>query len=176
MVYIALMTAVLAVLSILRIPLPSGVPITLQTFAVALCGGTLGKRGALAAALYLLLGTLGLPVFSGMSAGASVLFGATGGFLFGFVPMAYLCGTGIGVRGKTARAALGLLGLAICHAMGAMQYALVTNTPLAASFLLVSVPYLIKDIPSVLAAVMLGALIRRRINEPEPSGRARVLL
>ena len=59
---IGMFTAVLAVLSILQIPMPSGVPITLQTFAVALCGYVLGrKNGTLCVLLYLLLGFAGVP-------------------------------------------------------------------------------------------------------------------
>lgn len=62
---IGMFTAVLAVLSILQIPMPSGVPITLQTFAVALCGYCLGKKnGTLCVALYLILGFVGVPVFT----------------------------------------------------------------------------------------------------------------
>ena len=77
-------TAVLAVLSILQIPMPSGVPVTLQTFAVSLCGYVLGaRRGTLCVALYLLLGIIGLPVFTGMTAGIGRIFGFTGGFLYG---------------------------------------------------------------------------------------------
>ena len=79
-------TAVLAVLSILQIPMPTGVPITLQTFAMALCGYVLGwQSGVAATLLYIVLGTVGVPIFAGMSAGPGVLFGYTGGFIFGFI-------------------------------------------------------------------------------------------
>ena len=85
-------TAVLAVLSILQIPMPSGVPITLQTFAVALCGYVLGARkGLLSVALYLLIGFMGLPVFTGMTSGIGKLFGFTGGFLYGFLFLVFFC-------------------------------------------------------------------------------------
>ena len=92
---IGMFTAVLAVLSILQIPMPSGVPITLQTFAVALCGYCLGKKnGTLCVALYLILGFVGVPVFTGMTAGIGKLFGYTGGFLYGFLFLAFFCGLG----------------------------------------------------------------------------------
>ena len=69
-----MMTAVLAVLSIVTIPLPTGVPVTLQTFAMAFCGYVLGwKLGGASSALYLILGAIGVPVYAGMSGG----FGAT---------------------------------------------------------------------------------------------------
>ena len=65
-----MMTAVLAVLSIVTIPLPTGVPVTLQTFAMAFCGYVLGwKLGGASSALYLILGAIGVPVYAGMSGG-----------------------------------------------------------------------------------------------------------
>lgn len=88
-------TAVLAVLSILQIPMPTGVPITLQTFAMALCGYVLGwQSGVAATLLYIVLGTVGVPIFAGMSAGPGVLFGYTGGFildLFSDIVMWHFC-------------------------------------------------------------------------------------
>jgi biotin transport system substrate-specific component len=78
----------------LRIPLPfTPVPITGQTFAVLLVGASLGsRRGAASLALYILLGSLGLPLFAGGASGLSVLLGPTGGYLVGFVVAAFLVG------------------------------------------------------------------------------------
>ena len=89
----ALFTAITAVLSQTAIPTPFDVPLTLQTFAVALCGYVLGVKWGLASiAAYILLGTVGVPVFSGFRGGVQVLFGATGGFIFGFLFLTGLCG------------------------------------------------------------------------------------
>lgn len=69
------------------------VPITMQTLAVLLVGSTLGAtRGALSMVLYLLLGLVGLPVFSEAASGAGVLFGASGGYIVGFILSAALTG------------------------------------------------------------------------------------
>ena len=77
-----MMTAVLAVLSIVTIPLPTGVPVTLQTFAMAFCGYVLGwKLGGASSALYLILGAIGVPVYAGMSGGFGALLGPAGGFI-----------------------------------------------------------------------------------------------
>ena len=71
----------------------SPVPVTGQTFAVLLTGSFLGsRRGALAVLLYLFEGVAGIPVFAQAHAGLIHLFGPTGGYLFGFIPAAYLCG------------------------------------------------------------------------------------
>ena len=127
---IGMFTAVLAVLSILQIPMPSGVPITLQTFAVALCGYVLGrKNGTLCVLLYLLLGFAGVPVFTGMTAGI----------------------------GK-------LVGLLICHVLGAFHYSIIAQITFPAAFLLVSVPYLVKDILSVLGAMLVAVVIRKTLT------------
>jgi biotin transport system substrate-specific component len=71
----------------------SPVPVTGQTFAVLLTGSFLGsRRGALAVLLYLFEGVAGIPVFAQAHAGLIHLLGPTGGYLFGFIPAAYLCG------------------------------------------------------------------------------------
>ena len=76
------------------IPIPfSPVPITGQTIGVVLVGSLLGsKLGALSIILYLMEGSLGLPVFANMSAGAHILIGPTGGYLWGFIIAAFIMG------------------------------------------------------------------------------------
>ncbi len=78
-----------------EIPVPgSPVPVSGQTFAVILGAAALGAtRGTLAMGLYVLLGAVGLPFYSGGSSGVEVLWGATGGYLVGFVAAGYVVGT-----------------------------------------------------------------------------------
>jgi len=84
--------ALVTVLAQVAIPLWP-VPITGQTLAVLLVGSTLGwARGAISMVLYAALGLVGLPVYSDGSHGASVLFGATGGYIIGFIVSAALVG------------------------------------------------------------------------------------
>ena len=94
--YIALFTAVICIISQLPgIPLPGGVPMTLQTLIIPIAGIVLGPAdGFIAALLYLILGMIGLPVFSGFTAGIGILMGATGGFLVSFPLMPLLAGLG----------------------------------------------------------------------------------
>lgn len=157
MVLVALFAALLAVLSQLSVPLPSGVPVTLQTFAVALCGFALGaKLGTLSVAVYLLLGAVGLPVFSGFVGGIGVFLGVTGGFLWGFLVLAALCGT--------AKWPLCALGLALCHLLGIVQFALVAQVPLGAAFATASLPFLLKDLASVALASIAARAIRKGLS------------
>lgn len=87
----ALFAAILAVLSPLSIPLPfTPVPLSLGTFAVYLAAAAGGVRwGTLSVAVYLLLGAVGIPVFAGYSGGLQVLVGPTGGYLIGYLPLAF---------------------------------------------------------------------------------------
>lgn len=69
------------------------VPVTMQVFAVVLCGLLLGYRVAAVAMIeYIAMGAVGIPVFSGLSAGSASVFGPTGGYIAGFVPAAMVVG------------------------------------------------------------------------------------
>lgn len=107
----ALLTAVCAQISI-HVP-GSPVPITGQTFAVVLAGASLGSvRGGLSQLLYLLLG-LGLPVYASGTHGTGVLFGASGGYIIGFVLAAAAVGW-IAERGGDRR----VLSACVAFALG----------------------------------------------------------
>ena len=165
LVLTGMFTAVLAVLSQISIPMPSGVPVTLQTFAVALCACVLGwKFGAASVLVYLLLGAVGVPVFAGFNGGLGVIVGATGGFLIGFLPMVVLTGLFTPAKNKVGTVACSVLGLGICHLLGTVQFMLVMERGFVESFLLVSVPYLFKDVISVVLAFAVGAAIKKALN------------
>lgn len=103
------------------------VPITLQTFAVLLCGAVLGaRRGVLAVLLYIGGGAAGLPIFSGGAAGLAVFSGPTVGYLVGFPLAAGLCGLIVERLSQRTRQsnvpvifAAGLVSSALCiHTLG----------------------------------------------------------
>ena len=153
-------TALIAVLSQISIPLPSGVPITLQTFVIALAGFFLGSGfSAVSVAAFIVLGAVGLPVFSGFKGGLSVLTGLTGGFIFGFILLAVFCGL---KRDKLwLNIIFSVIGLALCHLCGTIQYMLLANMEFIPAFLLVSAPYLIKDIISIGVAKWVAILMTK---------------
>lgn len=170
----AMFAAIGAVTSWISIPMPSGVPITLQTFGMALIGYTLGyKYGTLSVGVYVALGAIGAPVFSEFKGGFGVIAGATGGFIIGFIFMAAICGLcrlnkvkSLGNIPKIIISiALGVCGLLVCHLLGVIQFMLLFNDSFIAAALKVSISYLIKDIISVAAAyfvsVAAGALIEK---------------
>ncbi len=165
-VSIGVMAAILAVLSQISVPLPSGVPVTLQTFAVALCGYFLGPAlGTAAVGVYLVLGAVGVPILAGFAGGLGSFIGVTGGFLWGFLPMAFLCGLGVKIRNKLLTLALGLAGLAACHLCGGIQFSLVMNTPFLQAFLIATLPYLAKDIVSVILAYLGATALKASLKK-----------
>lgn len=164
MIMTGMFAAVLAVLSQLSIPMPTGVPVTLQTFAVALTAYVLGwKLGTMAALVYILAGAVGVPVFANFSGGIHVIVGMTGGFIWGFIFMVLLCGLGAAQKNKVILAVLSGVGLAVCHLLGIFQFMAVAGMGFAESALAVSVPYLPKDIVSVVAAYVLALVIRKAL-------------
>ena len=83
-VYIAVFAVIMAICS--WISIPTTVPFTLQTFGVFIAVGILGgKRGTLAVLVYIILGAIGVPVFSGFTGGVGILVGTTGGYIIGFL-------------------------------------------------------------------------------------------
>ncbi len=155
--YVAIFSSIISILSIVSIPTPLGIPFTLQTFSISLAGFVLGKKyGTLSVIVYLILGALGLPVFSGLNGGISHFFSVTGGFLFGFIFLSFFCGF------KTIFFAI--VGLIICHFLGTIQFSILTKNPFFISLSVSSFPYLIKDILSLLFSYFLSKKIKNIIK------------
>lgn len=160
-VIIAVCTALTIVLSQLSIPMPNNVPITLQTLAIAICGYILGvKYAPVSTFLYVAMGAIGLPVFANFSGGFGSLLGYTGGFIWGFIPMAVLCGLGCNFQNKIISISFGVLGLLVCDICGAFQYGLLAGIDIFTSFMYVALPYLVKDIICVVVAYTVSTLIK----------------
>lgn len=165
LVLTGMFVAVLAALSQLSVPMPSGVPVTLQTFAVALTAYVLGaKMGAAAVIIYILLGAIGVPVYAGFGAGVGSLLGMCGGFFWGFVLMAVFCGIGFYQNNKLLLVVWSALGLIACHLLGVLQFMLVMDMGFIPSFLAASFPYLLKDALSVAAAYLAAVAVRRALS------------
>ena len=164
--FTALFAAVIAVCAQITVPMPSGVSFTLQTFAVALAGYLLGaKYGTLTVLVYLLLGAVGAPVFSAFHGGFHILLGKTGGYLWGFLPMVFLCGLAARGRGKVLPYLWGVPGLLLCHLFGTLQNMLLAGGGFWALLMVYSVPYLLKDVLTVAAAALLAARLRPQLEK-----------
>lgn len=156
-----MMAAVMAVMSQIQFPLPSGVPVTMQTFAMALAGYVLGWRyGLISTAVYILLGAVGVPVFAGFSGGIGFATSPAGGYIWGFLPMVALCALGYEKKNYVWLCVLSVLGLAACHLFGVIQFSLVTGMGWKEAFFVASVPYLVKDVASLVGAYIAAKAVR----------------
>lgn len=164
---IALMTAVIAVLSPISVPLATLVPVSLATLAVMLAGAVLGKtEGALSVIIFLLLGLIGLPVFAEYSSGAGALFGVTGGFLFGYIPLAWLTGYIYEKRKDTPGLVLGMLaGNLVLYAMGTIWFVVFTGSSAAAALAACVLPFLPVDALKMFLVALVSPRIRRAVGE-----------
>ena len=166
-----MLTALTALLSLISIPMPSAVPVSLQCFAIALCGYFAGSiMGTVSLITYIAIGAVGLPVFAGFRGGFAVLLGPTGGFIIGFIPLCLLCG-GFGVEIKEKRyrhiikIGMGLVGLILCHLCGVIYFMLITQTNTTTALLTASIPYIIKDVICVVAAYFASGLLKRALKK-----------
>ena len=163
----ALLCALCAVLSQIQIPIPP-VPISLSLLAVHLCGTLLGVRwGTAAVCCYLMLGAAGLPVFAGFAGGLSVLFGPTGGFLFGYIPCVWIVGTAtrrFGFSRRTLFFAMAL-GTLACYALGAAWFMLLSGSRAGAALAACVLPFIPGDILKIILAVTLSL----RLEKPRRS-------
>lgn len=169
MTLIGIMTALICVAAPFSIPTPTGIPISLATFAVYLSGLLLGRRdGTLAVVLYVLIGMIGLPVFSGFSGGIAKLFGVTGGYILGFIPCALICGVFSDLFSEKSRFwayPVGIiLGTIACYAFGTAWFVIFTKSELLASIALCVLPYLPGDALKTVAACAIAIPLKHRLR------------
>lgn len=173
-VFCGLLAAILCLSAFITIPLPfTPIPITLQIMAICVSGGVLGrKKGVLAVAVYLLIGFIGLPVFSGMKGGPGVLFGPTGGYIIGFLPGVFLIGLMAETMIKPADSMLVQyrklafsmsLGVCTIYAVGTLQLMLMTGMGLMAALLSAVIPFAPLDCFKIAMATVITYSIKNRL-------------
>lgn len=160
MVLIALMTAVTCVLGPLSIPLPfSPVPISLTNFAIFLAIFVLGmKNGTISFIIYLLLGAVGVPVFSSFRGGFQVLAGPTGGYLIGFIFLALIIGFALDhFDRKLVPTIIGMIiGMVVCYAFGTVWLAKLLSLSFKEGLMMGVIPYLPGDAAKIIIAAIVG--------------------
>lgn len=171
MVSIAIMAAVLCVVSPFALPI-GPVPISLATLAIYIMVFILGwKKATISVLVYLALGLVGVPVFSGFSGGVEKVFGPTGGYLIGYLFIAIIAGIFIEkFEGKIYMYVIGLvLGTLVCYAIGtvwlACQLALSFPAALAAGV----IPFIPGDIAKIVISCIVGPVTAKQIKKLEPS-------
>jgi len=146
------------------ISVPFAVPFTMQTFGIFCTLFILGgKKGTIAVAVYILLGAVGFPVFSGFTGGIGRIFDATGGFIWGFL----LCAGAYWIveahtRKKTVRIVAMMSGLIGCYAVGIIWYAIVYAKADAMAVISASMlPFALLDLLKLFAAYGVSNAVKR---------------
>lgn len=164
----ALFAALTALCAQLVIPIPfSPTPLSLSLVAVFLCGAVQPKRyGALSQVVYLLIGAVGVPVFSAFGAGLGKLFGPTGGYLLAYPVMAFVIGWMMERRAgqsfwSTVLAMAAALG--VCYVMGAGWMAVSLHMPLGKAVVAGALVFLPVDAIKIVLCAHLAGVIKKRI-------------
>lgn len=172
LVLTALMAAVLCIVSPWSINI-GPIPFSFSLFAIYLTMYLLGARlGTLSVLLYLLIGLLGLPVFSNFTGGPQKLFGPTGGFLIGYLPMALLIGLFLDHTQKEhitfRHTLLRILAVFACtwvlYLFGTIWYMFFSGTGFLAALSVTVLPFVLIDLVKNILAAVLGPAIRKRIR------------
>ena len=168
---IALFSAIIVICSLVTIP--SLVPFTLQTFAVFLCLNILGaKKGVVSIFIYILLGVIGLPVFSGFNGGIGALLNVTGGYIIGFIFSSFIFWLITAMFNKKPRKIVNLIasfaGLIVCYIFGTLWYVLLfikngDTISFTSALTICVLPFIIPDILKIVLSVAISEKIKNYI-------------
>lgn len=166
----SIFAAILCILAPITIPI-GPVPITLGVFAVMLTAIVLGLRqGVISVGIYILLGFVGLPVYSGGQSGPGILVGPTGGYIWSFLLMALIIG-GVAQKLNTQKRKKELIligacigSLMICYLCGTFQFTLVTKYTFVNALAICVFPFIPLDLAKAVVATFLGLEIKKRLN------------
>ena len=163
---ISLWTSVIAVMAQIAIPMPMGVPMTMQTFAITLTAIILGaKKGAIATGIYVLLGAIGIPVFANFTGGLHIVAGATGGFIISFPIMAFIIGWGVDYKEKMRGILIVtiIVGTIVNYVIGVLIFCLVTGSSIVAGITACIIPFIPTAIIKAVAGGIVGIKMRDRM-------------
>lgn len=160
LVLIALMTAITCIFAPMAIPIPvSPVPISLTNLVIMISIYVLGfKDATISYIVYLLLGLVGLPVFSGFTGGLGKLANYTGGYLIGFIFLALIAGLFVDKFPKNRiLAVVGMLiGMAITYIFGTEWLAIQLKMSFVAALSVGVIPYLAGDAVKIIIAIIVS--------------------
>ncbi len=149
----------------LSVPI-GAIPISLTNLVICFSAWLLGpKFGTLSVAVYLALGAVGLPVFSGYGAGLAKLAGPTGGYLVGYLLMAFIGGLFIEKsNGSPVVSGIGLvLGDAACYVLGTAWFVFQMQCDLGYALAVCVYPFIALDLGKIVVSCIVGALMRKRL-------------
>lgn len=167
MVIIALLAAIMCVLAPFSVP-TGLIPISLGTFALYIITTVADRKtGTAAVILYILLGLVGVPVFTGWTGGFAKLAGPTGGYIAGYIPCAYISGLAVDKFEKRKwMTPLGLiLGTAVLYAFGTAWFVIQANTNITDALSKCVLPFLIGDAVKIFVASAVAIPVRQRLKK-----------
>ena len=171
MVQIALCTALMCIAAQISVPLPIGVPFTLQVLMVILIALILRPLYALIAqSLYTLLGIIGLPVFSGGKSGVGTILSPTGGFIIGFILAAFLVsllkGSGEGKFGlvRYILAAV-LVGISAIYLPGIALFMVYTQADLWKAIVTLTSVFILIDLAKCVIAALAAVPLNKALKK-----------
>lgn len=166
----AMFAALICICSPVSVPV-GAVPVSLSLLAVFITAVVAGaEKGVISCAVFILLGAVGLPVFSVFCGGVSVLAGPTGGFILSYIPAVFVTGL-LAAKCRGSRYALLLTmlsclpGLAICYALGTLQFMLVTQSNAGYALSVCVLPFLGFDPVKIAAAAAVGLPVRHALEK-----------
>lgn len=172
-IYTAITIALITLSAYITIPF-GPVPFTLQTFAITLAMLLFKPKVSISAFLiYLLMGAIGIPVFSAMRGGFGVILGPTGGFLWGYAISIAICSflqdrcvNKVGNRyAHLAFTTLNCVILTlIAYACGTIQYSIVANITILTALSTTVIPFIIPDLAKIVIAIVCSKFLRKEIN------------
>ncbi len=162
---VSIITALLCILAPMSIPI-GPVPVSLTSFVIYLSLYMLGmKKGTLSILIYLLIGAVGLPVFSGYTGGLAKLTGATGGYLVGFIFIALIGGYVIDHWPDQywLHFLAYVLSTAICYALGTIWFVYLMQCTLAYALSVCVTPFILVDLCKMVVGILVGSRVRKRL-------------
>ena len=169
MVFTALFAALICVAAPFSIQV-GPIPISLATFAIYLTGAILGgKRGMIATFVYIMIGAVGLPVFSGFRGGFGALFGPTGGYIIGYIPLVLITGifAEMNIK-KINRAVVTVIGMilatAALYTFGTIWYMIVSGNDLITSLKVCVIMFIPGDAIKIVCATALSAPLKAKLG------------
>lgn len=167
MALIGAMTAVICIMGPLSLQLPvSPVPISLGTLGIYFVIYVLGmKKGTISCGVYLLIGFIGIPVFTAFTSGPAKLLGPTGGYLIGYIFMALICGFVIDRTENVVLCFLGMLaGTAVLYLFGSAWLAYQAGMTFMEALAAGALPFIPGDVVKIVIALAVGGQVRKRLR------------
>lgn len=166
---VGFLTALICVMGPLTIPLPfSPVPVTAATLAIYFVVYVAGMRlGALSCLVYLLLGFVGVPVFSSFTSGPAKLLGPTGGYLIGYLFLAFICGAFIDKWPKKIYVHFAgmIVGTVVFYLFGTVWLAYQAGMSFWAALGAGVLPFIPGDLAKIVAAILVGSQVKQKVQK-----------